>query len=77
MRDSKKVPEKRSRDDIISDIKLLVATKGYIFVLAEIVSRDFFVDTQSIANIDWRERLHSNEVAYLMGLMLKNKAISF
>ena len=77
MGDSKKVPQKRSRKDIISDIKLLVATKGYIFVFAEIVSRDFFMDTQNTANIDWRERLHSNEVAYLMGLMLKSKAISF
>ena len=77
MRNNEKVPEKRSRDDIISDIELLVATKGYIFVLAEIVSRDFFVDARNMANIDWHKRLHSNEVAYLMGLMLKNKAISF
>lgn len=69
--------EKRSREDIISDIKLLVATKGYIFAFAEIISRDFFVDVQNVASIDWRERLHSNEVAFLMGLMLKNEAISF
>ena len=69
--------KKRSRDDIISDIKLLVATKGYIFAFAEIVSRDFFVDVHNVANIEWRERLHSNEVAFLMGLMLTNKAISF
>lgn len=69
--------EKRSREDIISDIKQLVATKGYIFAFAEIVSRDFFVDVQNVANIDWRERLHSNEVAFLMGLMLKHEAVSF
>lgn len=69
--------KRRSREDIISDIKRLVATKGYIFAFAEIVSRDFFVDAQNVANVDWRERLHSNEAAFLMGLMLKSKAVSF
>jgi SEC-C motif family protein len=69
--------EKRSREDIISDIELLVATKGYIFAFAEIISQDFFIDVYNVANVNWRERLHSNEVAFLMGLMLKNKVISF
>lgn len=77
MKKSQETPNQRSREDIISDIKRLVATKGYIFAFAEIVSRDFFVDVQNVASIDWRERLHSNEVAFLMGLMLKNESISF
>lgn len=69
--------EKRSREDIISDIELLVTTKGYIFAFAEIISQDFFIDVYNVANVNWRERLHGNEVAFLMGLMLKNKVISF
>ena len=77
MRDSESIAEKRSREDIISDIELLLATKGYIFAFAEAISKDFFVDVQNVANIDWRARLHSNEVAFLMGLMLKNEAVSF
>jgi len=74
---SKKKLEKRPRKDIISDIKRLVATKGYIFAFAEIVSRDFFIDVRNVANVNWRERLHCNEVAFLMGLMLKNESASF
>lgn len=77
MRDSESIAEKRSREDIISDIELLLAKKGYIFAFAEVISKDFFVDVQNVANIDWRARLHSNEVAFLMGLMLKNEAVSF
>lgn len=77
MAKDEKEPSKRSREDIISDIKLLLATKGYIFAFADIISRDFFVDVQNVANIEWRERLHSNEVAFLMGLMLKSDVISF
>ena len=77
MRDSESIAEKRSREDIISDIELLLATKGYIFAFAEAISKDFFVDVQNVANIDWRARLHSHEVAFLMGLMLKNEAVSF
>lgn len=77
MKNSKKVLGKRSREKIISDIKLLVAMKGYIFAFAEIISRDFFIDIHDAANVNWREKLHVNEVALLMGLMLKNKAVSF
>ena len=77
MRVSESIAEKRSREDIISDIELLLAKKGYIFAFAEVISKDFFVDVQNVANIDWRARLHSNEVAFLMGLMLKNEAVSF
>ena len=69
--------KKRSREKIISDIKLLVITRGYIFALAEIISRDFFIDIHDAANVNWRERLHVNEVALLIGLMLKNKTVSF
>ena len=46
--------EKRSREDIISDIELLVATKGYIFAFAEIISQDFFIDVYNVANVNWR-----------------------
>ncbi|MDO4868464.1 MAG: hypothetical protein Q4A23_02295 [bacterium] len=74
---SKEILEKRSREKIISDIKLLVATRGYIFVLTEIISRDFFIDVHDAANVNWWERLHVNEVALLIGLMLKNKTVSF
>lgn len=68
---------KRSKEEILADISTLVATKGYIFVLAEIVTRDFFLDVRQVANINWRERVHSNELALLIGIMLKNKNINF
>lgn len=77
MENSKKISEKRSREDIISDIELLVTTRGYIHAFAEIILRDFFIAIHDVGNIDWRRRLHNNEVAFLMGLMLKNKTVSF
>ena len=54
MKNSKKVLEKRSREEIVSDIKLLITTKGYIFALAEIISRDFFIDIHDTANVNYQ-----------------------
>lgn len=68
---------RRSREEILSEIKKLISTKGYIYALAEILSQDFFVDTRDVANINWRARLHNNEFALLMGLMLKTPGIDF
>lgn len=68
---------KRSRIEVLADLRKLVSTKGYVYALAEIISQDFFVDTRSVANINWRERLNNNEFALLMGLMLKNPVIDF
>lgn len=68
---------RRSREEILSDIKELISSKGYIYALAEILSQDFFVDTRDVANVNWRARLHNNEFALLMGLMLKNPTIDF
>lgn len=67
----------RPRGEILADIRKLVSDKGYIYTLAEILSQDFFVDTRDVANVNWRERLHNNEFALLVGLMLKNPAIDF
>src|SRR4051794_5463218 len=67
----------RPRDTILADIRKLVASKGYIYTLAEILSQDFFVDTRDVANVNWRGRLHNNEFALLMGLMLKSPAIDY
>ncbi len=46
-------------------------------VIAELSSHDFFVDIRNVANIEWRDRLHNNEFALLIGLILKLKAIDF
>jgi len=67
----------RPRDTILADIRKLVVSKGYIYALAEILSQDFFVDTRNVANVNWRERLHNNEFALLMGLMLKSPTIDY
>jgi hypothetical protein len=68
---------KKSRSEILGDISQLASSKGYIFVVAEIVERDFFLDVHEVANINWRERIHNNELALLIGLMLKNKRLNF
>ena len=68
---------KRSRSKILADINKLIDTRGYIMILAEILSRDFFVDTRDVAGVNWRERLHNNEAGFLLGLMLKSKEWDF
>ena len=73
----KKVVSRRPRNKILADINRLVTTPGYIFVIAELVSEDFFVDVKNVASIEWRERLHNNEFALLVGLLLKPKIINF
>lgn len=67
----------RPRDEILADLRNLVSSKGYIYALAEILSQDFFVDTTDVANVNWRKRLHNNEFALLVGLILKDQAIGF
>ena len=72
-----KKPHKRSRTEILTDIHKLIDTRGYIMVLAEILSRDFFVDTRNVASVNWWNRLHNNEAGFLLGLMLKHKEWDF
>ena len=68
---------KRPRVDILTDLRKLVSSKGFIYALAEILSQDFFVDTRDVVSVNWRERLHNNEFALLVGLMLKDSTFDF
>jgi hypothetical protein len=77
MVERKKAGAQRSRNKILADINELVASPGYIFVIAELSSEDFFVDVRNVANIEWRGRLHNNEIGLLIGLLLKPKTINF
>lgn len=72
-----KKSHKRSRLEILEDISKLIDTRGYIMILAEILSRDFFVNTRDVAGVNWWERLHNNEAGFLLGLMLKRKEWDF
>jgi hypothetical protein len=77
MTEAVKTSEKRPREEILSDINKLVASQGYIFALSKLLSTDMFMDIDQITKVNWRDRIHNNEFALIMGLMLKNKTISF
>lgn len=74
---SSKAAKKRDRKVVLDEISDLIALPGYIFVIAELSSEDLFVDTRNVANINWRDRLHNNEFALLIGLLLKSKKFDF
>lgn len=77
MKDTPKAINKRPRDEILADIRELVASKGYVFALSELLSTDMFLDIDQITKVNWRDRIHNNEFALLMGFMLKNDRIDF
>lgn len=61
----------RSKQHIIHDLKNLVIEPGYIYVFAFLLRRDLFIDPADAADIDWRSRLSFQEMAMLLGLLLK------
>jgi len=67
---------KRPRSSILEDLNQLIKSPGYVYVIAELSSIDFFVDTRKISDIDWRDRLHVNEFSLIVGLLLKIKELN-
>jgi len=77
MKENVKANAKRPRSEIIADIRKLVFSNGYIFALSELLSNDMFLDIDQITKVNWRDKIHNNEFAFLMGIMLKNDTINF
>lgn len=62
----------RKTSDIISDIKVLVNTKGYIYALCLIIVDDFLIDLENMHKVNFRDRLNKNEVSLLIGFLIQN-----
>lgn len=65
--------EVREIKDIISDIKELVNTKGYIYTLCLIIMDDFHFNVEKMHEVDNRARLNKNEVSLLIGFLIQNR----
>lgn len=63
----------RSSKEVISDIKNLVDTKGFIYVICLILIEDFHYDVEEMHNVDHRARLNKNEVSLLLGFLIQNE----
>jgi hypothetical protein len=70
-------PPVRSTAEVLKDLEALASTMGYMHVLAEITSRDLFLDIHEAATINWRERITFQELTLMVGLTLKAAPLSY
>lgn len=65
--------EIRSKNEIVSDLEKLSHEDGFIYTLSHILMRDLFLDPAEAVDIDWNNHLSFQEIAFLCGLMVKQK----
>ena len=60
-----------NKNTIIEALEQLTREPGFVYTLAIVVRRDFFLDPSDAADLDWHNRLSFQEVSLLVGLMVK------
>lgn len=63
----------RTREEVINDLKILVSSKGYIYVICMIMVDDFHVNPEILHKINLFEKLSFQEAAFLIGLLIQDK----
>lgn len=63
----------RSTDQIISDLKILISTKGYIYSLCLILFEDFHGDLNKVHEFDYRSTLSVKECSIIIGFLIQKK----
>lgn len=66
----------RSSHDVITDLKKLIYTEGYIYSLCLILFEDFHFDLNKIHEVDHKSRLSVKECSLIIGFLIK-KTIDF
>lgn len=64
--------KQRSTDEVLTDIRGLVATPGYVYPLLMIIFEDFHIDPENLHKMNYWERLNMNEATLLVGLLIQN-----
>ena len=64
--------EPRNRADIILDLERLTREEGFLYTFCALVVDSLFFPATEASEIDWHERLNTQELSYLLGLMVKN-----
>lgn len=61
------------KSKIIRQIEDLTQVPGFIYSLSFLLLKDFFLNPEESADINWNETLSFQEVSFLIGLMVKHK----
>ncbi len=64
---------KRDREEIIEDLRKLIASKGYIYSLCMIIFDDFHVSLEDFHKSNRYKKLNFQEVTYVIGLLVQDK----
>ena len=65
--------KQRSKDEVLTDIKELIASKGYIYSLCLILFEDFHHELDKIHQIDYRSKLSVKECSLILGFLTQEK----
>lgn len=63
----------RTTSDVLTDIKQLVKSKGYLYAICLIVVDDFHHNVEQMHQVDHRARLNKNEVLMLLGFLIQGQ----
>jgi len=63
----------RNKDEVLTDIKQLIASKGYIYSLCLILFEDFHHELDKVHLIDYRSKLSVKECSLILGFLTQGK----
>lgn len=61
----------RSQNDIIKDLERMTHADGFVYTFCYLVLESIWIPQEEIEDIDWFHRLNSQELSFLLGLMVK------
>ncbi|MCK4377671.1 MAG: SEC-C domain-containing protein [Actinomycetia bacterium] len=63
----------RKTEIVIKDLKSLISSKGYIYVLCMIIFEDFHINPEKIQELNLIKRLSHKEVSLLLGFLIQSQ----
>ena len=61
----------RSQSDIIKDLERMTHADGFVYTFCYLVLESIWIHQDEFEDIDWYHRLNSQELSFLLGLMVK------
>jgi hypothetical protein len=61
------------KEEILQKLEDIASAPGFIYTLSFLLVKDLFLDPSELADIDWQEKLSYQELALLIGLMVKHE----
>lgn len=63
----------KNTEVVITELKELIQTKGYIYALCMIIFDDFHINLEKLQEVDYRSRISTKEASLLLGFLIQNK----